>query len=166
MNTKSEVVENLALADQFISTIFPNLDKLNLVISGGASFLLKGFDNKFTLDIDTVTKLDEDVLLYMESFAINDSASEVTKLSASFRDRLVPFQDSFNVLDVHLLSNEDLVLSKIGRLSQDDLMDIENSGILDTVNVELLTQLALEISTGDMDFKQKWTYFKNCFLEG
>lgn len=163
MNTKHEVLENLQIADQFMETVFPDMDKLTFVVTGGASFLLKGFKNKFTLDIDTITEINHDVLLYLESFSINNSASEVTKLSSTYKDRLVKLKGKFNILDLYLLSNEDLVLSKIGRLSEDDLFDIEQTGIMEKVDMELLTTLAEELSAEDMEFSHKWKYFNSYF---
>lgn len=163
MNTRQEVVENLKFADQFISTVFPEMEKLSFVITGGASFLLKGFSNKFTLDIDTITEMNEDVLLYLESFSINNSASEVTKISPSYKDRLVKLKGKFDVLDLYLLSNEDLVITKIGRLSDDDLKDIQETGIMEDINMPLLTKLAQEIIAEDTDFGHKWRYFTNYF---
>lgn len=163
MNTKQEVVENLEFADQYMMTAFPEVKKLTFVITGGASFLLKGFKNKFTLDIDTITEMDESILLYLESFSINNSASEVTKLSKTYKERLVKLKGNYQVLDLYLLSNEDLVLSKIGRLSEDDLYDIKVTGIMDKIDFELLSKLAEEIISYDNEFLHKWNYFKQYF---
>lgn len=163
MNTRKEVLENLKFADQYMSTVFPDMDKLSFVITGGASFLLKGFSNKFTLDIDTITEMNHDVLVYLESFSINNSASEVTKLSATYKERLVKLKGKFDVLDLHLLSNEDLVLTKIGRLSEDDLKDIEDTGIMEEVDMALLTKLAEEMADNDAEFGHKWRYFNSFY---
>ncbi|PLS19216.1 hypothetical protein CVD28_02055 [Bacillus sp. M6-12] len=163
MNSRKEVLENLKFADQYMSTVFPDMDKLSFVITGGASFLLKGFSNKFTLDIDTITEMNHDVLQFLESFSINNSASEVTKLPKSYKERLVKLKGKFEVLDLYLLSHEDLVLSKIGRLSEDDLRDIEDTGIMEEVDMSLLTKLAEELSAEDMEFGHKWRYFNRYF---
>lgn len=163
MNTKQEVLENLLFADQYMEAMFPNVKKLTLVITGGASFLLKDFKDKVTLDIDTISELDEDMLLYLESFSINNGASAVTYLSNSYQERLEKVKGNFKVLDVYVLSNEDLVISKIGRLSDDDLRDIHYTGIMDKVDFHLLSKLAEEISAKHRDFTYKWKYFLNYF---
>jgi Nucleotidyltransferase of unknown function (DUF6036) len=163
MNSRKEVLENLKFADQYMSTVFPDMDKLSFVITGGASFLLKGFSNKFTLDIDTITEMSHDVLQFLESFSINNSASEVTKLSSTYKERLVKLKGKFDVLDLYLLSNEDLVLSKIGRLSEDDLRDIEDTGIMEEVDMSLLTKLAEELSSEDAEFSHKWRFFNSYY---
>lgn len=163
MNTRNEVMENLQFADQYMSTAFPGMEKLTFVITGGASFLLKGYRNKFTLDIDTVTVMDEAILAYLESFSINNSASEVTHLSATYQERLVKVNGAFDVFNLNVLSNEDLVLSKIGRLSDDDLRDIEDTGIMEDIDMSLLTTLADELSAKNEEFGHKWRYFNNYF---
>jgi hypothetical protein len=163
MNTRKEVMENLKFADEYMATAFPETEKLNFVITGGASFLLKGYRNKFTLDIDTITEMNHDVLAYLESFSINNSASEVTRLSSTYKERLEKVKSTFDVFELYVLSNEDLVISKIGRLSDDDLRDIEDTGIMGDINMSLLTSLAEELSAKDTDFGHKWRYFISYF---
>lgn len=163
MNTKQEVMENLVFADDYISAVFPEMKKLSFVISGGASFLLKGYTNKFTLDIDSVTEMDENVLSFLESFSINNAASEVTELSTTYKERLTKVERKFKILDVLVLGTEDLIISKIGRLSDDDLRDIEDTQILQDVNLTLLATLAKEVSERVPHFGHKWQYFKNYF---
>ncbi|MFF2531241.1 DUF6036 family nucleotidyltransferase [Brevibacillus sp. NPDC058079] len=166
MNTKLEVMENFLMADQFINQIFPDLKKLELVIGGGACFLLKNFESKFTLDIDNVTRLDHEVLDYLESFSINNAASEVITISKSYYERTKKMPSKCKVLEVRLLSNEDLVLAKIGRSKASDIEDILNTGILYETNLELLEQIAAELEIEDYDnFKHKWQDFKRTILQ-
>lgn len=164
MNSKQEVMENLLMADEYMGHMFPHIEKLEMIITGGSSFLLKGLGNKFTLDIDSITELNEDVKDFLESFAINNHAIEVTKLPTGYKERLVHFKSKCKVLDLFLLSNEDLVLSKIGRCSSDDVADILNTGILDFTNIEKLTQLAEQLCSENKSFISKWSYFKKTIL--
>lgn len=163
MNTKQEVMENLQMVDEYLPSMFPDVNKLSFIVTGGASFLLKGYTNKVTLDIDSITAIDENVLSFLESFSINNAASEVTPLSSTYKERLTKVRGGFNVLDVFVLGNEDLVASKIGRLSDDDLRDIEDTGIMNDVNITLLMEIAEEISATVPGFGHKWQYFKNYF---
>ncbi|AJD93588.1 hypothetical protein JMA_42710 (plasmid) [Jeotgalibacillus malaysiensis] len=163
MNTKQEVMENLQMVDEYMPAMFPELKKLSFVVTGGASFLLKGYTNKVTLDIDSITEMDESVLSFLESFSINNAASEVTPLSSSYTERLTKIRGGFGVLDVSVLGNEDLVASKIGRLSEDDLRDIEDTGIMEDVDFSLLTAICEEISEKIPGYGHKWNYFKNYF---
>ncbi|MBP1309189.1 hypothetical protein JOD82_002209 [Paenibacillus sp. 1182] len=165
MNTVNEVMENFLMADQFIKQVFPNLDRLELVIVGGASFLLKGFDNKFTLDIDTIAQLDSDVLNYLESFSINNASSEVITLSETYYERTVALPSHCKVLDLRMLSNEDLVLAKVGRSKRSDIDDILETGILYETNLELLNTISTELESKNYDnFKNKWNDFKRTVL--
>ncbi|ADO59933.1 DUF6036 family nucleotidyltransferase [Paenibacillus polymyxa] len=165
MNTVNEVMENFLMADQFIKQVFPNLDRLELVVVGGASFLLKGFDNKFTLDIDTITQLDSDVLDYLESFSINNASSEVITLSETYYERTVALPSQCKVLDLRMLCNEDLVLAKVGRSKRSDIDDILETGILYETNLELLNTIATELESKNYDnFKNKWEDFKRTVL--
>lgn len=164
MNSKQEVMENVLMADEYMGQMFPHIQKLELIITGGSSFLLKGLGNKFTLDIDSITDLDEDVTEFLESFAINNHAIEVTKLPTGYKERLVHFKSKCKVLDLYLLSNEDLVISKIGRCSSDDVADIVNTGILDYTNTEKLMELAEQLCSENKSFISNWSYFKNTIL--
>lgn len=165
MNGKHEVQENLEMVDTYLRDMFPQMDKLKLTITGGSSFLLKGLKNKFTLDIDTISELDEDVAMFLESFAINNHAREVTVLPSGFNERLVKFEGGFKTLEVYLLSNEDLVISKLGnRCSEDDIQDILDTKILDYVNTEKLEGLAQQLILEKPDFAYKWNYFTNSVL--
>ena len=164
MNSKQEVLENILMADEYMGHMFPHIQKLDMIISGGSSFLLKGLGNKFTLDIDTLTGLDENVAEFLESFAINNHALEVTKLPAGYEQRLVRFKSKCKVFDLYVLSNEDLVLSKLGRCSSDDVADILNTGILDITDLDKLTSLAEQLCTEQPAFISKWNYFKKTVL--
>jgi len=163
MNTKQEVMENLLMADEYLPAMFPEVKDLSFVVTVGASFLLKGYTNKFTLDIDSITEMDDSVVSYLESFSINNAASEVTPLSSSYKERLTKICGEFSVMNIYVLSNEDLVASKMGRLSDDDLRDIEDTGIMEDVNMALLTEIAEELSSKVPGFAHKWQYFKNYF---
>lgn len=164
MNTKAEVVENMVLADKYIGKLFPDMEHLKLVIIGGASFLLKGYESKFTLDIDTITELDANVREYLESFYINNAAKDVSKISKTYQSRLLKVNCKCKILNVYVLSHEDLILTKLNRSSYDDLYDITSSGILDSCNLELLEQVALEMSEEDAIYRAKWEYFKRTYL--
>lgn len=163
MNTKQEVMENLQMVDEYMPAMFPELKKLSFVVTGGASFLLKGYTNKVTLDIDSITEMNDDVLDFLASFSINNAASMVTPLSDSYQDRLIKICGELNVLDISVLSNEDLVASKMNRLSEDDLRDIEDTGIMEDVDLALLTTICEEISGKIPGYGHKWNYFKNYF---
>ncbi|WCF11511.1 DUF6036 family nucleotidyltransferase (plasmid) [Paenibacillus thiaminolyticus] len=166
MNSKSEIMENFYLADQFIQRLFPDISKLQLIIVGGASFLLKGFESKFTLDIDTISILDSDVQSYLESFSINSAASEVITLSKTYYERTTLIPSDCKVLELRVLSNEDLVLAKIGRSKSSDIMDILDTGIMYEINFELLEQIAKELEAYNYDnFKHKWQDFKQTILK-
>jgi hypothetical protein len=164
MNSKQEVLENIYMADEYMGHMFPHIQKLEMIITGGSSFLLKGLKNKFTLDIDSITELDDDVKDFLESFAINNHAIEVTKLPTGYKERMVHFKSKCKILDLYLLSNEDLVLAKIGRCSSDDVADIVNTGILDYTDIGKLTQLAEQLCAENKFFISKWSYFKKTIL--
>lgn len=164
MDTKEEVLENLIFVDQFIKKEFPQMDKLELVLVGGASFLLKGLKTNYTLDIDTISHLDEEVKSFLESFTINDAALEVVTVSPSYKERLVRFEAGFNVLDIYLLSDEDLIITKLGRSDKKDLDTLMSSGIMKGLNIALLEELANEVAAKDASFARKWEYFKRTNL--
>jgi hypothetical protein len=166
MDTKEEVLENLVYVDQFIKKSFPNLNNLELILVGGASFLLKGLSSDYTLDVDNISQVDTDVMEFLNDFSINDAALEVIKISPSYRERMEKLEVDFNVLNVYLVSNEDLIITKLGRSGRKDLEVLKKSGILNCVNVSLLTQLAEEVSAKDSKFQKNWEYFKQTMLRG
>lgn len=166
MENKQEVLENILLADQYMKTMFPNIGRVRLILVGGAAIILKGFENKVTTDIDTVVKLEEDVSDFLRSFAINNDAAEVSVLPEDYESRMEEIVLGLEVLEVYVVSNEDLVISKVGRYDTDDKRDLEDTGILDYVNTERLIDLGEQVSTENQKFKQNWNTFRKLSLFG
>lgn len=166
MDTREEVVENLALADQCMKKMFPTIGKVKLILVGGAAIILKGFENKMTMDIDTVTKLEDEVSEFLEDFAINSQASGVSVLPEGYESRMEFLDLGLEVLEVYLVSNEDLVISKVGRYSYDDKRDLEDTGLLDNVDNNKLVCVGDRVCASDSSFRNNWESFKKLSLFG
>jgi hypothetical protein len=164
VETVGEVLENLSIADQYIQREFPSIKELELIIIGGAAIILKGFENKVTTDIDTIVELEGEVANYLRSFSINNDASEVYVLPDGYKDRLVEYKSGFKVLKIYLVSDEDLVISKVGRFDQNDKEDLEVTGILDKVNTSKLIELGEQVAIDDPEFKNNWKNFRKLSL--
>lgn len=164
MDSKEEVLENLRLADQYVTKAFPDVKKVNLVVIGGAALILKGFENKSTLDIDSVFRIEGQLSDFLRSFSINSDAADVSILPQGYENRLERLELGLSTLEVNIVSNEDLVISKVGRFDHDDKRDLETTGILDAIDTETLVELGEDLSKNNEKFKSNWTRFRKMTL--
>ena len=164
MNTVEEVLENLKGADQYYEMQFGEVNDVKLRIIGGAAMILAGSKRKTTYDIDVVDPLSWEMEEYLQSFSINNAAEGNALLPEGFDDRLQKIHmDGTGAVTFYIPSKEDLILTKINRFDHSDKMDIEESEMLDSLDMELFMRLGEDLAAKHNGYRMNWEYFKEEF---
>ena len=130
------------------------LDPFDIYILGGGACILGEYTNRATMDIDFIdlgypskygkafTLLrDYDMLEY-----------ESTILSPNYKKRATKLEE-FRYINVYILSKEDVVISKIIRLAEKDIEDLNK--IIPNCDKKLLNDIIEEIINRDDLFESK-----------
>ena len=134
------------------------LEPFDIYIMGGSACILGEYTNRATLDIDFVDLgypakygkafsllRDYDMLEYQS-----------TILAPSYKQRAVKLEE-FNYINVYILSKEDVVISKIIRLAEKDIEDLNQ--IVPKCDKVLLNDIINEIIDRDDLFESKKSEF-------
>lgn len=159
MERKQDVLENLQFADMELAQRFPNCKELELIVIGGASMILKGYISRFTVDIDTIVDLEEEVKEVLWHYSINNDSKDVFVLPPDYMFRLQKVNVQFEVLKVYVISDEDLIISKVAGYRERDISDLK-SGIMNKVNSDLLIRLGEQVARHSPEFAANWNRFR------
>lgn len=129
-----ELRNNLVIVDQIIGKMSMKV-KPEFFILGGAALVFHGLTDRPTLDIDTANSIDNNIKEAVEIF-ISDQASAVTLLGDGYRNRAVPYMEELQYIKVYLLSQEDLLITKLISNRKKDIMDLLKTDILNRHNVQ------------------------------
>ena len=123
LSNRQKLLENLK--DVETVAVALGIPYFDIYIMGGAAVILGGYSNRLTRDFDIV---DIDypsqigrALRNLETYDMLDYSE--TPLSPSFRNRCRRL-DQYQSIGVYIFSPEDIVVSKIIRLSEKDIEDI------------------------------------------
>jgi hypothetical protein len=152
MLDKEEILKRLVLLDKkLIKEKEECENRFEIILVGGAAFMLKYDLNRYTEDIDSLklkTKLKQFISDQgYKKFRINDRCERASILkNPDFRDRLekIEFDYDFKFLDIYVMGKYDLIISKIGRGTNTDFDDIVESKILEGINKKRLDKLMEE----------------------
>lgn len=136
-----------------------NLEPFDIYIIGGSACILGEYTNRATLDIDFVDLgypakygkafsllRDYDMLEYQS-----------TILSPTYKQRATKL-DEFKYINVYILSREDVVVSKIIRLAEKDIEDLNQ--MIPKCDKELLNNIIKEIIDREDLFESKKKEFE------
>ncbi len=125
-------------------TKFFNLEPFDIYILGGSACMLGEYTSRATLDIDFVdlgypAKYGK-VFLLLRDYDMLDYQSTI--LSPTYKERALKLNE-FNFLNVYILSKEDVAISKIIRLGQKDIEDLNE--IIPKCDKQLLNKIIDEV---------------------
>lgn len=136
------------------------LEPFDIYIIGGSACILGEYTNRATLDIDFIDLgypakygkafsllRDYDMLEYQS-----------TILAPSYKQRAIKLEE-FDYINVYILSKEDVVVSKIIRLAEKDIEDLDQ--IMPKCDKELLNNIINEVIVREDLFESK----KNEFIK-
>ncbi len=134
------------------------MEPFDIYLLGGGACILGEYTTRATLDIDFVDLgypakygkvfsllRDYDMLEY-----------ESTLLSPNYKERAIKL-DKFKYINVYVLSKEDIAISKVIRLAEKDIEDLNE--IIPNCNKEILNRIIEEILNRDDLFESKRNEF-------
>lgn len=142
------------------------LDAFDIYIIGGGACILGEYTTRATLDIDFIdlgypAKYGK-VFVLLRDYDMLEYQSTI--LSPTYKERAIKL-DEFEYINVYILSKEDIVVSKIIRLADKDLEDLDeimphcNKKVLSTIIEEVINREDL-FESKKSEFKRKLEIFK------
>lgn len=142
------------------------LDPFDIYIIGGGACILGEYTTRATLDIDFVdlgypSKYGK-VFVLLRDYDMLEYQSTI--LSPNYKERAIKLEE-FQYINVYILSKEDIAISKIIRLSQKDIEDLNqiipncNKNILNSIIEEVLNREDL-FESKKVEFEKKLKIFR------
>ncbi len=136
------------------------LEPFDIYLIGGGACMLGEYTTRATLDVDFVdlgypAKYGK-VFVLLRDYDMLEYQS--TLLSPSYKDRAKKLE-GFEYINVYILSREDIAVSKIIRLAQKDIEDLDQ--IIPKCNKEVLNFIIDEIINREDLFESKKIEFTN-----
>lgn len=142
------------------------LDAFDIYIIGGGACILGEYTTRATLDIDFIdlgypAKYGK-VFVLLRDYDMLEYQSTI--VSPTYKERAIKL-DEFEYINVYILSKEDIVVSKIIRLADKDLEDLDeimphcNKKVLSTIIEEVINREDL-FESKKSEFKRKLEIFK------
>lgn len=146
-----------------------NIEPFDIYFLGGSACILGGYTHRATRDFDFVdleysSKLGK-VFVHLREFDMLEYSSTI--LSPYYKDRALKLE-KFTYINIYLLSVEDIIVSKIIRLEDKDIEDInELIKIADKEKIKLIIQEVLArndlYDTKRLEFTKKLETFKEIY---
>ena len=134
------------------------LEPFDIYIIGGSACILGEYTNRATLDIDFIdlgypAKYGK-ALSLLRDYDMLEYQSTI--LAPSYKQRAIKLE-GFNYINVYILSKEDVVVSKIIRLAEKDIEDLNK--IMPKCDKDLLNKIINEIIDREDLFESKKNEF-------
>lgn len=167
MDLKKQLEDRIFEMEQ-VAKVF-EIEPFDIYFLGGSACILGGYTDRSTRDFDFVdleysSRLGK-VFIHLRDFDMLEYNSTI--LSPFYKDRAVKL-DQFTYLNIHILSVEDIIVSKVIRLEDKDIEDI-NKLIL-SADMNKIESIIEEVLTRDdlfeskkMEFIKKLKTFKEMY---
>lgn len=135
-----------------------NLEPFDIYIIGGSACMLGEYTTRATLDVDFVdlgypSKYGK-VFVLLRDYDMLEYESTI--LSPTYKERATKMEE-FKYINVYILSKEDVAISKIIRLAEKDIEDLEQ--IIPNCNKEILNSIIDEVINRKDLFESKKSEF-------
>lgn len=144
MESRKEIINLILLADERLKQELNSDEKIELILVGGSALLIKGIISRATLDIDTYLINDKNIRNILNEYNINDDAGRVMTICSDFEKRLEKINLPLEKINLYILSDYDLIISKIGSQRPKDFEDISNPKLLKKIDFDKLEDLLKE----------------------
>ena len=153
---KDNLLENLHELEKVLELF--KLEPIDIYLLGGSACLLGEYTTRATMDYDFVdleypSKYGK-VFAMLRDYDMLDYKSTV--LSPHYKKRAIKLEQ-FKLVNVYILSKEDILISKIIRLAAKDIEDIEE--MIKTCDFKLLNQIIEEVLERDDLYESKKAEF-------
>jgi hypothetical protein len=143
--------------DKKLGSIIPKGTKIQLIIIGSGSFILKGLLSRVTYDIDTYNISDKKVRHVLAEYNISDMGARVMTICENFDRRLEKVNLPLENIDLFVLSNYDMIISKLGSTRPKDILDIIDSGLIFIIDFDRLEEIIKEELASIGDTRRIWS---------
>lgn len=162
MKLKEELEDRIFDMEK-VSQVF-NIEPFDIYFLGGSACILGDYTERATrdfdfIDLDYPSKLGR-VFVLLRDFDMLEYES--TLISPRFRERAKKL-DKFSYLNIYLLSVEDIIVSKIIRLAEKDLEDIDI--LINMANKELINEIIFEVLSRNDLYKSKKEQFERQLVQ-
>lgn len=158
MLLKEELMSRLYDMEMFAKTL--EIEPFELYLLGGSASILGGYTNRSTrdfafIDLNYSSNLGR-VFRLLGTFDFLDYCSTI--ISPTYKKRAIKLKE-FNYLNIYILAPEDIIVSKIIRLSKKDQSDIKK--LIVESDIDLINQIISEVLNRDDLIKSKKSAFKD-----
>jgi len=158
MQIKKELEERIYEMEK-VAELF-NIEPFDMYFLGGAACILGGYSDRATRDFDFLdlnysAKLGK-VFIHLRDFDMLEYES--TLISPEYKEKAIKLEQ-FKYLNIYVLSVEDIIVSKIIRLEEKDLQDIDI--LMGKADKKLINQIIDEVINRNDLFASK----KKGFIE-
>ena len=154
---KDNIIEVLHEMEE-VTKLF-KLEPFDIYIIGGSACILGEYTTRATIDVDFIdlgypSKYGK-VFAMLRDYDMLEYESTI--LSPNYKERAIKLEE-FQYINVYILSKEDVAVSKIIRLADKDIEDLEQ--IIPKCNKKTLNKIIEEILNRDDLFESKKDRFK------
>lgn len=154
---KDNIIEVLHEMEE-VTKLF-KLEPFDIYIIGGSACILGAYTTRATIDVDFIdlgypSKYGK-VFAMLRDYDMLEYESTI--LSPNYKERAIKLEE-FQYINVYILSKEDVAVSKIIRLADKDIEDLEQ--IIPKCNKKTLNKIIEEILNRDDLFESKKDGFK------
>jgi hypothetical protein len=137
--------------DKKLGKIVPKGLKTRIIIIGSGAYILKDLLLRLTYDIDTYIITDNNVRELLAEYNISDMGGRIMTVCENFDQRLETVNLPLNNIDLYVLSDYDMIISKLGSARPKDLQDIIDSGLIYKIDFSRLEEIIRDelVSMGD-----------------
>ena len=151
---REELFERLKKADREIYGFYKGQKKIDIVIAGGSSLMIRGLLERPTDDIDALNFY-HDVEQIFNKYDINSRIFAYgDSLAEKYEDRLDDIDIQTHAVRYRLLSLEDLVIMKLHSHRDKDYIDITNKEVVNALDWDKLKQI-IDSGEADVSFNER-----------
>lgn len=143
--------------DEQLGKILPNGIKTQLIIIGASAFVLKGLLTRVTFDIDTLNIIDKKVRDILAVYNICDRGGRIMTICENYDNRLEKVNLPLHHIDLYVLSDYDLIISKLGSTRPKDIGDIIDSGLIFRIDFDRLAEIVRNELASVGDTRRIWS---------
>ena len=137
-----DMIQRLKDLDEEASLTFDSFQRLHLILVGGGALVLMKLIPRGTHDMDAI-EVSSQLQNMLEKYDINTRVQAYYgNFPYNFEDRLTPINIDGKILDVFVLSLEDIVVAKLYAGRPNDIADLESPLVLENLNWDQLHYLA------------------------
>lgn len=138
---RDELLKRLMALDEEVSLLYPDAERIRMVIVGGGALALMEYLSRSTRDID-VLSVSHQIQDLMLKYDINTSVQTyINNFPYNYEDRIKLILTGKKI-DYYTGSLEDIIIAKLYSFRDPDMADITSPAILKDIDWDLLHHLA------------------------